>query len=420
MTFADVLPSPAAKRPWWRVPREALVLIACALAVMSVAGKYSTTGASTDDAFAPFGFFAAFPMLAVVALLWWRRRWPVPVTMVAIIATLIFPTTPFVALTALATATAVTVGRTRWLLIAGAFVATVVSLLWDVFSTSSLLAAFVDDAPVGSAARLGLVPFVPLIAALLVLPFAGAGFLRQYRNERDEARAGTAAAARNVAVLHDEVAREHERQEIARELHDTLAARLSAVSLHAGAFELAASQAGDHALAAARRVREAAQGSLDELRAVVDVLKNPTATRRGTGLSDLAGLIDRVTADGADVRAQVMVTDPASCGDDISHALYRILQESISNARRHAGGAAIRVDVRGGPQTGVSATISNEVPPGSRPSSIGGGNGLVGMQERAAAAGGSFQAGQTVDGAFRVAVWLPWQRQMPPISSNGD
>lgn len=409
MTFPDPQTLPEPSRPWYRVSREVLVLILCAMAVMSVAGKYATNGSSATDAFAPFGYASAFPMLAVVALLWWRQRWPVPIAAIAIGASLVFPTTPFVALTAIAGAVAVTTGRTRWLLIVGGYVVTVVSLLWDVFSTSSLLASFVDGAAVGSTARLSLIPFIPLLAALLTAPFAGAGFLRQYRQERDEARAGTITATRNVAVMHEEMAREHERQEIARELHDTLAARLSAVSLHAGAFELAASQSGSDALAAARRVREAAQGSLDELRAVVDVLKNPTAARRGTGLSDLSLLIDRVSSDGADVRAQIMVTDPASCDEKVSHALYRILQESISNARRHAGDVAIRVDVRGGPQTGVSASITNEVPVGARPSSVGGGNGLVGMHERVAAMAGSFQAGETQEGTFRVSVWMPWQ-----------
>lgn len=420
MTIPEPMPASTPSRPWFVVSRETLILIACAFAVLAVAGRYATSGESAGDAVAPFGYFAAFPMLGVVALLWWRRRWPILVATVAIAASLIFPTTPFVALTAVAGGVAASRGGTRWLLVAGAYAATVVSFLWDVSSTSSLLAAFVDDAPVGSAARLSLLPSIPLLAALVAAPFIGSGFLRQYRQERDDARAGTAAAARNVAVLHDEVAREHERHEIARELHDTLAARLSAVSLHAGAFELAASESGDAALTAARRVREAAQGSLDELRAVVDVLKNPTTARRGTGLSDLSLLIDRVTGDGADVRAQIMVTDPTSCDNDVSHALYRILQESISNARRHAGDVAIRVDVRGGPQTGVSASVTNAMTVGLRPSSVGGGNGLVGMQERVAGVGGSFQTGVTPEGAFRVAVWMPWERLSSPISSNGD
>src|SRR5690606_14506775 len=140
-------------------------------------------------AVASFGYFAAFPMLGVVALLWWRRHWPVLIASVAIGVSLIFPTTPFVALTALTGAVAVTRGGTRWLLIAGGYAATIVSFLWDVFSTSSLLSAFVDNASVGSAARLSLVPFVPLLAALVAAPFIGSGFLRQYREERDDARA---------------------------------------------------------------------------------------------------------------------------------------------------------------------------------------------------------------------------------------
>jgi signal transduction histidine kinase len=92
----------------------------------------------------------------------------------------------------------------------------------------------------------------------------------------------------------------------------------------------------------------------------------------------------------------------------VAHASYRIVQESLSNARRHAPGAAIRVEVRGGPNAGVTIATTNWVTPGTVPTSVGGGHGLAGMSERAALLGGSFQAGVTPDGAFAVTAWLPW------------
>ena len=102
---------------------------------------------------------------------------------------------------------------------------------------------------------------------------------------------------------------------------------------------------------------------------------------------------------------------PTSCDPQVAHACYRIVQESISNVRLHAPGAAIRVEVRGGPDTGVTVTATNWLAHDTPPSSVGGGHGLTGMGERVALVGGSFQAGPTPDGTFTVIAWLPWRRQ---------
>jgi signal transduction histidine kinase len=188
---------------------------------------------------------------------------------------------------------------------------------------------------------------------------------------------------------------------------------LSAVSLNAGALELTVGPDNAQAAAAARAVRESAQTSLDDLRHVVRVLRNPSAETTGesTGLNDLGGLIDVSLRDGSDVRAQVVITDPGTCDQEVAHACYRILQESISNARRHAPGATLYAEVRGGPETGLTIRTVNwlaTTSSGTKPSQ---GHGLIGMSERAALVGGTFQAGVTPEGSFTVVAWLPWNQR---------
>ena len=404
-------PPPSRARRGWALTWSITLAVLGCLMSLSAAGMFGGEGSTFPGPVQLMATTGVVVMLAASVMLVWRHRYPILVASLAIAGTVIFPTSAFTVLVAAAAITAATTGWRRWLFVVGAYVAVVVALCWDVASHTSLLANFANEPAEGTPARLALFWAVPFVAAVEVAVFAGYGFLRQLRRERDAARLGTATARRNVAVLHQEVEREHDRQELARELHDTLAARLSSLSLHAGALELTVDGTDERATAAARAVRETAQSSLDELRNVVHTLRNPAEPGLSTGLTELAGLIDDTVRDGVDVRAQVLVTDPTSCDPQVAHACYRIVQESISNVRRHAPGTAIRVEVRGGPDTGLTVTATNWLAHGVPPSSVGGGHGLTGMSERVALVGGSFQAGATPDGTFTVIAWLPWRPQ---------
>jgi signal transduction histidine kinase len=381
----------------------------CSLLAISAGGTHGGDGSTFAPAVKAYATIGVFPMIAASVLLVWRHRYPRLVAILAIALTLCLPTTPLPALVALAAVTADRSGWMPWVATAGTYVATVVSFCWDVASHVSYLADFAGEPPEGTPARLALFWVVPFVAAVAVAPFAAFGFTRRLRRERDSARHDTAAATRNVAALHHEVELERERQELAREIHDTLAARLSALSLHAGALELTVGGQDEKASAAARAVRESAQHSLDDLRNVVKVLRNPGAASTGsTGLTELPELVDDALRSGTDVRAQVLVSDPAGCDRRVAHACYRIVQEAISNVRRHAPGVSLFVDVRGGPETGLTVRTVNWLLPGVAPTSTGGGNGLTGMAERAALVGGTFQAGATAEGSFAIVAWLPW------------
>jgi signal transduction histidine kinase len=396
---------------WALIGSIALVIVCIALA-LSAAGNYSNANSTFAPAIRAIALVALFPMTVASILLVWRHRFPVLVLIITAGLALILPTTPLPALIALAAVAAMRRGWLLWLVVAGTYLATVVACLWDVASYTSLISDFIGGPPPGSAARVALFWVVPALAAMIVAPFAAFGIGRRVRAERDTAQRGNAAATRNIAALHQEVSLERERQELAREIHDTLAARLSAVSLNAGALELSVSEDNIQAVAAARAVRESAQTSLDDLRQVVRVLRNPTAAapETHTGLSDLGDLVDTSLREGTDIRAQILVGDPASCHPGVAHVCYRLVQESVSNVRRHAPGATLYVDVRGGPETGLTIRTVNWLVPAAS-TSRGGGHGLIGMSERAANVGGTFQAGPTAEGSFALVAWLPWQRR---------
>lgn len=405
---ADLPSVPSRARRTWSLIGSISLAVLCSLLAMAAGGTHG----GQDSTFVPVIKVAAMigvsPVVAVSVLLMWRHRFPVLVSVSATALALILPSTPLPALVALAALVADRAGWLRWTMIGATYAATVASIGWDVASHTSFLAEFAGEPAEGTPGRLALFWVVPLVAALAVAPFAGYGMARRVRHERDVARLGNAAAARSVAALHQEVSLERERQEIAREIHDTLASRLSALSLHAGALELTVGESDEKATAAARAVRESAQNSLDDLRHVVKVLRNPgSGTDASTGLGDLDTLVDQALRDGTDVRAQVLIGDPSSCNSQVAHACYRLVQEAISNVQRHAPGVALRVEVRGGPRTGLTVSATNWMVPTGR-ADEGAGHGLQGMSERVTLVGGTFQAGPTPDGAFAIVAWLPW------------
>ncbi len=216
--------------------------------------------------------------------------------------------------------------------------------------------------------------------------------------------------------LREDRAREQERAHLAREMHDVLGHRLSLVALHAGALEYRGrSLSPDETVEAAGVVRAEAHAALTELRDVLGVLRDPgdTAAVSGTAppqptLRDLPALLQEARASGALVTATV---DDASAGapDAMGRHAYRVVQEALTNARRHASGqpVTVAVDVLGDPALRVRVSNPTAGPPlpDSPPS---GGHGLRGLAERARLVGGTFSAGRDADGTHVVEAVLPW------------
>jgi signal transduction histidine kinase len=197
-------------------------------------------------------------------------------------------------------------------------------------------------------------------------------------------------------------ARRGERNRIAREMHDVLAHRLSLVATYAGALEFRPDSAPEQLAAAAGVVREGVHQALDELRDVIAVLREGTDDDLpGPTLAAIPELVEEATRAGQRVQLTNALTAevPAAGG----RAAYRVVQEALTNARKHAPGPPVTVAIAGAPGDGLSIEVTNPLVGPLAP----GGVGLVGLTERVELAGGRLEHG-AVGGAFRLAAWLPW------------
>jgi signal transduction histidine kinase len=242
----------------------------------------------------------------------------------------------------------------------------------------------------------------------LVAIAAAVGVAASARRER---------AARAARDRQEEVQREvqRERVRIARELHDVLAHHLTLVNAQAGVAEYLLRTDTDAAESALRGITQHTRQALDEVRATVGLLRQTgdadIASQTTVGdaplpsIAQIEALVGAACATGQDAELDVEgVARPVDAAVDL--AGYRIVQEALTNAARHASGAAVRVRVRW-TATSVELTVDNDPAVGVVTSRLGGGHGLLGMRERAAAASGTVDVGAREDGGFRVRAVLP-------------
>src|SRR4051812_28936506 len=163
-------------------------------------------------------------------------------------------------------------------------------------------------------------------------------------------------------------ARALERNRIAREMHDVLAHRISLLSLHAGALEIRPDAAPAEVAGAAGVIRASAHQALQDLREVIGVLREEPAgdppERPQPTLRELPALADESRAAGVRVRLDVRVDGAAEVPAGTGRAAYRIVQEGLTNARKHAPGTAVRVSVEGAAGAGLTIDIRNPAPVG--------------------------------------------------------
>ena len=227
-------------------------------------------------------------------------------------------------------------------------------------------------------------------------------------------RAERAEAEQRLRVAQ---ARQLERTRLARDMHDVLAHRISLLSLHAGALEFRPDAPAEEVAKAAAVIRASAHQALSDLREVLGVLRDSAADggaaaedgeRPQRRLADLPDLVNECRSAGmrVDVHNEVTASDQAPA--TIATTAYRLVQEALTNARKHAPGARVSIELNGGPGEGLTMAVSNP-PPAVHPSGIPGmGTGLAGLAERVTLIGGHFRNGTTPTGDFRVQAWLPW------------
>ncbi|MGW4485181.1 sensor histidine kinase [Amycolatopsis sp. NPDC004368] len=229
---------------------------------------------------------------------------------------------------------------------------------------------------------------IGFVAALTTLLPLLAGLWMHQRGVLVDALRDRAGQAERERDLLAERAVTAERRRIAREMHDVVAHRVSIVALQAGALSVRAADEETGRLAEV--IRESSSAALNELRDILGVLREDvTEPKSLPSLDGVARLADDLAAAGADVATQV--PDPLpQVPEKVGRAAYRIVQESLTNAAKHAPGAPIRVQLalEGGR---LVVEVANAL--GASAGLPGAGYGVIGMRERVTLAGGALRVG---------------------------
>jgi signal transduction histidine kinase len=244
----------------------------------------------------------------------------------------------------------------------------------------------------------------PPVAGLLALSASAAIAVARMRNRQ---RADAAARAASRRMLSDSLLENQvrgERARIARELHDVVAHHISLIAVQADTVRLATPGLPADGVAGLTTIGDTARAALTEMRRLLGVLREDRPERTPQpGLEQLNELVDATRAAGRS-SARLIVQGPVRpLSPGLELTAYRIVQEALSNARRHAPGAGIDVDLRYG--TGeVRLRIRDN---GPAVAVNGAGLGLTGMRERAAMIGGTVTAGPAYPAGFLVEAVLP-------------
>ncbi|MFI6737559.1 sensor histidine kinase [Nonomuraea sp. NPDC050451] len=252
------------------------------------------------------------------------------------------------------------------------------------------------------------------VAALSLTP--GAWVVAWFAGERTRLR-GEQIAELRARAMHAEreaererlLAIAEERARIARDLHDSAGHAISVIAVRAGAARLRHHQDPDRSLRTLEAVEELARQTVGEIDQIVSTLRTEgTGDAAPPGLASVDGLIAHHSAAGMRITLDTAGPPPA-LGGPADQAVYRILQEALTNAARHGAGSA-RVELTFS-ETAVGLTVTNPVAAnGARRRS--GGHGLIGMRERATLLGGSLDVEQAHD-AFRVRARIPFGGHRP-------
>jgi signal transduction histidine kinase len=250
-----------------------------------------------------------------------------------------------------------------------------------------------------------------LLIALGYGALVGWGALARARRQlldslRERARRAEAEQGRRVAE-----ARMMERTRIAREMHDVLAHRLSLLATYAGALEYRPDAPPEKLSHAAGVVRAGVHQALDELREVILLLRADDAgedERPQPVLDDVPRLVEESRDAGGQVELRDETVGASALPAAAGRTAYRVVQEGLTNARKHAAGRPVQVVLEGRPGSRLVIDIRNPLPEdGAEPLAPGSGTGLVGLTERVRLAGGRLDH-QAAAGEFRLRAWLPW------------
>jgi signal transduction histidine kinase len=328
---------------------------------------------------------------AGLVLVHFRRRWPLPVAVLLALAG---------AVSAAASGPGILAGvslatRRRWpeVLTVGA----------TVVAGGLFYSAVVPVQDGGGPWWLDLTVSVLFTAAML-----SAGMYVGSRRELLWALHQRAERAEAEQLMRAAQAKTTERSRIAREMHDVLAHRISQIAMQAGALSFREDLDAPALRAGVGEIQAQAHQALTDLRGVLGVLRDPDSGELVDAPQPTYADVPRLVADcrraglAVDLDDEVLGTLPEAVG----RTVYRIVQEGLTNARKHAPGAQVRIRVSGTPADGVEVSVVNPIGFGSG-STPGAGLGLVGLTERAQLAGGRLET-QRRESEFELRGWLPW------------
>lgn len=259
-------------------------------------------------------------------------------------------------------------------------------------------------------------PLASFITATLSTVAVGAVFYAiGSRRAVKQAAAERLAAAEREQTARVAQAQAAERTRIAREMHDVLAHRISLVAMHASALNYRQDLGEEERATALQTIESNAREALTELREILGVLRDPSfsgslADRPEAPqplLEDLPDLVAEARTLGTDVQ---LTDDSGEVPERTARAAYRIVQEALTNARKHAPGAPVTVEVCGGGGADLELRVSQPLQPEATPPP-GSGLGLLGLRERAALVGGSLEAGPDDAGHWVLSARLPWSHE---------
>lgn len=339
--------------------------------------------------------------LLATAALWWRRRHPVLVAAVLAVVGGVIVSAGAAAIIAVYTVASL---RRTWIAVA---------------LTLAHLAIAIPYFLVVPVPGLGTVAWIVIMVLLYGITLA-IGLVVRTRRQLIAGIVDAAEAEQRQQHAQLERARDAERARIAREMHDVLAHRLSLLSVHAGALEHRTRPEAerpptpDEVRKAAAVIRSSAHTALEDLRDVLSLLGSSTDDELGTAapqpsLDDLDDLVAESLAAGQRVRLQVDGRDRlGQARPQLQRTTYRIVQESLTNARKHAPGALVEARVRGD-EDSIRVCVTNAVPVGITPSEMpGSGTGLAGLSERVQVEDGRLEV-DVRDGCFVLTAELPWR-----------
>ncbi|MCF3145923.1 two-component sensor histidine kinase [Streptomyces platensis] len=385
------------QQPWWWEHRSAMLFDILLVLLFPLANPIALVsglnGAQRDPLLLPAPVVVMVVMVQGVALLW-RRRYPDALAAVSVLLIpLVLPSFSILPVSLYALAK---YGASRRNLLLGSGAAAVILVVWTMVTTGFNAEAFVPYS-------------IFLVVPSVVVPVLFGMYRGAKRSLMVTLQDRADRLEREQHLLASQ-ARMEERTRIAREMHDVVSHRVSLMVVHAGALEAGAGGTGV-ASDTGKLIGDMGRQALNELRQVLGVLRLDDGDQQ-VPLSpqptpdDIATLVEESRAAGMRIAYDV-IGEPPATDSTVQPTLYRVIQEGLTNAHKHAGKVAARVEVRY-QKDAVRVIVENEAPDGPVPTLLpSGGHGLVGLGERVTVLGGTFESGPLEAGGFRITATVP-------------